>query len=167
MEKRSHVFAMAGLVFGILMLVGGVSAAPTNISSCTTINQSGVYVLNKSIINITTVPVWSWTGCINIKSSNVILDGQGYTIDGVDASGTYGVFVYNASITLTNVTVKNLVVSDWHTGILYAKSENGTFVNITATSNFDNGIAISGSSNNMIANNTANSNPYGIKVASG
>src|SRR3989338_4991527 len=49
----------------------------TPISSCTTINSSGTYVLTTNILN-------SASTCINITTNNVIFDGAGYTIDGLD-----------------------------------------------------------------------------------
>ena len=149
------------------------------ISSCTTISSPGIYTLNSNIINS------SATKCINITSSNVVFDGAGYTIDGIDTANTYGVYVYNPATALTNVTVKNLVVTDWgFSGIWYQNARNGNIANNTANSNvigiylyplsnsntiFNNtaksngnyGIYIGSSSSNILTNNTANSNTFG------
>src|SRR3989344_8638188 len=76
----------------------------TTISSCTIISAPGLYTLTTNIINSSAVV------CINITASNVIFDGAGYMIDGVDAINTYGVHVHNSSIALTNTTVKNQAV---------------------------------------------------------
>ena len=131
----------------------------TPISSCTTISAPGLYTLTTNILN-------SASTCINITSSNVIFDGAGYTIDGVDNSSTNGVYVYNSSTTLTNITVKNLVVTDWYYGIDYQNARNGSIVNNTANSN-SYGIYLESSSNsNTLNSNTAISNYYGITLVS-
>jgi len=128
-----------------------------NISSCTTISSNGSYLLNQSIINS------GETNCINITASNVTFDGQGNTIDGLDAANTYGVYVYNSTTAQTNVTVQNLNLTDWYYGIYYGNSQNGSIVNNTAISNIF-GIYLYVSSNNTLSNNTVNSNNYGIYI---
>ncbi|MCZ7392307.1 MAG: NosD domain-containing protein [Candidatus Methanoperedens sp.] len=135
-----------GITALVLLLAGGAGAA-TPIDACTTISSQGTYVLTQDIVNSTT------NTCINITSSNVIFDGAGYTIDGVDAADTAGVFVYN----LTNVTVKNLIVTEWDTGIFYTNALNGSIINNTTNSDYY-GIYIRSSSNNTLTNNTINSN---------
>jgi parallel beta-helix repeat protein len=127
------------------------------ITSCTTISSPGLYTLTTNILNSTST-------CINITASNVIFDGVGYMIDGIDALNTYGVYVYNSSTTLNNVTVKNLVVTDWDAGIWYRNAQNGSIVNNTANSNANTGIYLYSSNNNIIANNTANSNANGYGI---
>ncbi|MBI5253922.1 MAG: right-handed parallel beta-helix repeat-containing protein [Euryarchaeota archaeon] len=143
------ILASLVLLFS-LFLAGSVSAQTTNVSNCTTISSPGVYVLNQSITNSAN------TTCIEIISSNVTFDGAGYTIDGNDTAFTYGVYVYNSSTTLTNVTVKNLTVTDWSRGIYYQNAQNGSIANNTANSN-SFGIYLSSSSNNTLTNNTASS----------
>lgn len=169
--------ALVITVLEILLLAGGVGAA-TPIGSCRVISSPGEYVLTRSIIDSTA------TYCINITSSNVILDGAGYAIDGKDTYGTYGVYVYNPAIALTNITVKNLKVSDWHFGIYYRNIQNGKIndntansnlfgirlaysgnsilTNNTASSNNNDGILLDYSNNTILTNNTANLNNYGI-----
>jgi parallel beta-helix repeat protein len=151
------------IILAILLLAAGASgvgaAAGTNINSCTTISSPGEYVLTTSINNATT--------CINITSSDVTLDGAGYTINGRGTGGS-GVFVSNSSITLTNVTVKNLKVTNWSDGIFYINVQNGSIANNTANSNHatirgsnsyqGTGISLSSSSNNTLTKNTASNN---------
>jgi len=119
---------------------------PTPIGSCAIISSPGEYVLNQSIIDS------SATVCINITSSDVVFDGAGYAIDGNGTWDTYGVHVYNSTTDLTNVTVKNLKLTDWSIGIYYINVTNGGIVNSTATS-YD-GITLRNSSNNTLINNT-------------
>ncbi|RMF90051.1 MAG: hypothetical protein D6733_04875, partial [Methanobacteriota archaeon] len=140
-----------------------VYSGPTQISSCTAISSPGVYVLNRSIINS------SASTCITITASNVVFDGAGHRIDGQDlGSPTYqkGVYVHNSTATLTNVTVKNLVVTDWWHGIYYQNAQNGNIINNTASSNY-NGLYLSSSSNNNLTGNNASSNTgNGIHLSS-
>ena len=142
----------------VLLLAGGGWAA-TPISSCTTISSSGEYVLDQHILdNLTAF-------CINIISSNVIFDGAGYTIDGIDAANSYGVYVYNSTTVLTNVTVKNLNVTDWYNGIYYKNTSNGSIAKNNASSN-NYGIYLNSASNNTVRGNNASNNYNGISLFS-
>ncbi|MBI4010561.1 MAG: right-handed parallel beta-helix repeat-containing protein, partial [Candidatus Aenigmarchaeota archaeon] len=134
--------------------------AGTPVTSCMVISTPGVYTLTTNILNSSVV------ACINITVSNVIFDGAGYTIDGVDTLSTYGVYVYNPSIALTNVSVKNLRLTDWYGGIYYLNAQNGSIVNNTASSSNHGIYLFSSSNNNIITSNTANLNQYGILLQS-
>ncbi len=81
------------------MLSGEVSAQ--TISSCTTISSAGNYVLGTDIMND------AGTACINIVSSNVILDGGGHTITGNGAGN--GVQINN----VRDVIVHDLNIRSW------------------------------------------------------
>ncbi len=164
--------SLLGCRLGLLLTVFLVfplapAAFSIDIGACTTIDSSGVYTLTSSIIDSsvpTSPPPFSPEGCINIRSSDVILDGQGNTVDGVDWPGAVGVYVYNSTTPLTNVTLRNLMVSDWGFGVYYSWNENGSIKNITATSN-NVGIYLERSNNLTVENNNASNNGlYGIWV---
>jgi parallel beta-helix repeat protein len=123
-------------------------ASTQSISSCTTISSPGTYTLTADIIDSTA------TSCINIASSDVILNGDGHTIDGVQASNTYGVYVYNPSTRLSNVTVKNLRVKNWHNGIYYRNTDYGSIEDDTTSYN-SRGIYLQQSHHNTIKSNYA------------
>lgn len=127
------------------------TSTPTLINSCTKISSPGEYVLNRNILDSSEI------NCINITSSNVVIDGAGYTIDGIDKRETFGVVVYNSTTVLTNVTVKNLKVTGWDYGIYYKNVQKSIIVNNNANSN-NAGINLRSSSNNELSGNTANSN---------
>jgi len=57
-----------------------IAFASTNLTNCTTINESGEYYLQNDIINITDGV------CFDIQASNVILDLQGHAISKDDNS---------------------------------------------------------------------------------
>ncbi len=127
----------------------------TRIGTCTNIDTPGTYILNTNLTD------GSVTGCINITANNVIFDGAGHTISSINANNIAGVYVYNSTKTLTNVTVKNLVATDWSIGIFYNNSKSGSIENNTALNN-DFGIFLDTSSSNTLKNNNASDNPYGV-----
>lgn len=74
--------------------IGG--ACGTNISECSTLNSGGVYLLTNNI--------GSGDTCINVAANNVIINGQGHTINGSISALTWmdaytGLSIYNTSIT--------------------------------------------------------------------
>ena len=141
------------------LLVQGVSAA-TYISSCATISTSGEYRLTADIINSADAT------CINIQANNVVLDCQGYMVDGIKASLSRGIMVKRVSQENTNVTIKNCVVQDWVSGIYLVRANNNNILSNNASNN-NRGIELSTSDNNFVLNNTVNlNNHYGINLAS-
>jgi len=141
----------------LVFLLSGSAVAIIEIDSCQTISSPGEYVLNKSIIDSSPFAVQP---CIRINSDSVVLDGAGHTIDGQDGPGTYAVGVYDFPAGLTDVTVKNLTLTDWDTGILY----NGLNGNITRNILNSNriGIRLSVSDSNNLNSNNASNNDIGI-----
>jgi len=118
----------------------------TNVSACGVISSPGEYVLNSDITDNTTNP------CMYINSSNVILDGAGFTMDGISKS-TNAISVYN----VTNVTIKNVIVKNYSTGMSSVLSNYSTIINNSMTDN-TKPISLSYTLNNLIENNTITSN---------
>ncbi|MEM4703092.1 MAG: M14-type cytosolic carboxypeptidase [Candidatus Pacearchaeota archaeon] len=118
------------------------------ITNCTVISQPGYYTLMNDIINSQN------TTCINISANNVTFDCQGHTIDGIDTSNTYGIYMNNRQ----NNTIKNCVVTDFYDGIYLYSSSNNSITNNTASSNIRYGIVIHGSHNNRLTGNIAFNN---------
>ena len=137
----------------ILMLIFSVDHVDAyNISNCTIIDSPGVYVLIENVTDETST-------CIQIISNDVVFDGNGYTIDGVDSLGTYGIYVHNLAI--QNVTIKNVIITDWEYGVVFEHVNNSEISNIIGNSNED-GIYLHESSLNTLNNNTLSSNSCGI-----
>ncbi|MFC7096081.1 right-handed parallel beta-helix repeat-containing protein [Halobaculum marinum] len=94
---------------------GGQLQTATTIDSCTTITQPGVYRLADDI----TADISG--ACLHVRSSDVVLDGNGHTVTG-DGVGT-AVLAYEgtpdgvADGPLSNVTVRNISVTDWQDGV--------------------------------------------------
>lgn len=131
-----------------------VSAQPTTIDSCTTIDQSGRYVLTDDVLNT------AETECILITASDVVFDGQEHTIDSGD-NGRRGVYVHNDSTRLTNVTVQGVTVTNWEdAGIEFEAVDAGHIVNNTATDNGEDGIELDSSDNNTVSSNNASGNDF-------
>lgn len=145
------------MVLSVLASAGAVPAAaqsgqPTEISSCTTIDQPGQYVVG-SDIQASDGPT-----CIDVQADDVVIDGAGYTISGQGSSGgQVGVSADSRS----NVTVRNLELTDWATGVNFTSTTNGTVENVTARSN-SVGIELAGSTGNTVIDNTVRDSSNGI-----
>ncbi|MHA1279326.1 MAG: NosD domain-containing protein [Candidatus Helarchaeota archaeon] len=142
------------LLILMLLLVMIPNVKATDINECTTINTNGTYLLTTDIIDSGNVT------CINITSNNVTLDCQGFTIDGVDNSVSYGIFGKNIS----NIIIKNCIISDWGTGGLGLNVTNNITVdNMTAFSQAYDAVDVEHSSNITIKNSNLSANThYGI-----
>ena len=103
---------------------------------------------------------------MDVITDNITLDCEGYTIDGTDNSGSYGILT-NAYST----TVKNCSLNDWANSIYYNNSNDGLIQNVTVTShsNFDNyAITIRTSDNNQLRDvivNQTGTYYYGILIS--
>ncbi len=127
----------------ILLITQGANAA-TQITSCTEITSPGEYVLDQNIVNLASAR------CIEIRSNDVVLDGKGHNISGTPGvSGTYGVYV-NGS----NVTVRNLNISNWGYGVFYNNSISGKLYNNTVSFSLDHSIYFESGRGNFITNNS-------------
>lgn len=173
------------LVAGTLPATVGAQedGGPTEIESCgATITEPGTYVLTRDIIDDRGVQLSQ--SCISIESSDVVFDGGGHTIDGNGVSDTTGIAVENGS-RLSNVTVRDVTVSDWNRGIHYHNVSGGEITDVNATLDAfgivlmnttgvavrnpavsDNliGIFLNGSSGNTVEGVTAEGNMVAIKV---
>lgn len=129
------------------------------ISSCNVISSPGNYILTQNLTNSAELY------CIKITSSDVILDGAGYTIQGTDVEYSKGILVYNSSQTLTNVTIKNLTITNWFSGIDVLFSANITLINNRVLKNIY-GISLVSSSACILANNNASYNLWGFNMES-
>lgn len=152
-NKGSTLRIAIGITTLLLIMSSCASALP--ITDCTTISSPGSYELTQNIGNSA-----NSIFCISITSSDVVFDGAGFMIDGTDAPNTnYGIYVYNPSTILTNVTLKNLIVMKWGTGVNYSNAQNGIIDNNeVSNSNTNYGIYLSSSSSNILSNNNAHSN---------
>jgi len=181
MSNSIKCFIMVGVA--IILLLSGSANAEKFIDSCQNITLPGTYVLNQNIMNSSESP------CIYITSGDVIFDGAGHTIDGIFGNPYDGLYVSNSTLVITNVTIKNLTVTDWNRGIelffvdeshlinniannnsadgitLFKSNNNELIYNRAQFNNFD-GIGVGYSSNNNVSENMVTNNKYGIAIYS-
>ncbi len=136
---RAIGVVVAVLLLGMAAIVGITvldTAQAASVNSCTTITNPGQYVLTTDIDDSTAGI------CIEIRSSDVVFHGQGHTIDGVNAPDSIGISA-NDSATLTNVTVRNVTVTEWGSeGIVYRDVSTGEILYATAVENGGNGVEV-------------------------
>jgi len=136
------------------MSIVNASSSQQTVISCMDITTPGYYYL---ALNITGLQAGR-ERCIGIFTSNVVLDGNGYSLLG---NGGFGVLI-NA----VNVTVKNIVVAGYDIGVrLESGSGSDRLVNITVRNNRI-GVQIGESNNNILIGIVASSNEYGVQVNS-
>ena len=132
----------------------GPNATP--IDSCTTIRESGTYVLTTDVVHDKSTRLSE--SCITILADDVVFDGQGHRIEGNGISDTRGV-----QTNATNVTVRDVVVAEWGRGIYYVNASGGTIAGVNATGNAY-GIDLDWSSDVRIVENNVSGNLVGVDL---
>ncbi|QLG28573.1 right-handed parallel beta-helix repeat-containing protein [Halorarum halophilum] len=133
-----------------------VGADATRIDSCTTITEPGAYVLTTDVENDKHTRLSE--SCIRIESDDVLFEGDGHVVDGRGISDTRGVTANG-----TNVTVRNVTVSDWDRGIYYRNVSGGTIEGVNATEN-GYGIDLDWSREVTIADSDVSGNVIGVDL---
>jgi parallel beta-helix repeat protein len=96
---------------------------------------------------------------IVIERNNITLDGAGYTVQGTRAYESTGIDLQARS----NVTVMNMEIKAFESGIYLESSSNNSIVGSNITNNNCYGVWLSNSSKNSISgNNIANNGNYGV-----
>jgi parallel beta-helix repeat protein len=122
--RKTIILALA------FLLLLPLAKADTYLTDCAELNVPGeTYYLTQDIIDS------SADVCMSITADNIILDCQGHTIDGIGTIFTNGICVYRSSPTITNITIKNCILTDWDYGIYFHYSDSNTLLNITVSSN--------------------------------
>jgi len=134
---------------------------PYSITTCgVSLDIAGYYTLDASVLGSSDMY------CINITSSDVILDGLGNTISGTDTPMSYGIYVLGAGA-LTNVTIENLNTADWFWGIWYESADSGIIQNNSITSSEEGMHFVTSTSSNNITQNNASFNTAGLMIDAG
>ena len=147
----------AGLVVG--STVGTTGVATQTITDCRTISEPGTYDLSANVNGS------GDDACIRIEASNVTLDGNGNVLSAEaneNATGT-GVLVTpepNAD-PVRNVTVRNLTVSNWGTGVAYREVTASTISTVTASRN-ENGLVLTDGDRSTVHDSAAVDNVNGL-----
>jgi len=143
------------LVLGLL-LVGctvGIGSAIA-VTGPVVIDKPGSYELTKDILD-TKAPVG-----IEIRCSNVVLDGKGHRITGVDAANSAGILIHGSGA-VSNVEIRNVATADWFYGIYVWGAKDVSISGVTASSNYF-GIALNPASDSTITDSRFTSNSYGV-----
>ena len=159
------------LRFAIAVLIMVASVAVVCETNLPAVQGSGaIYIhadgtISPSGVNLTTsdLTTYTFTGDVNdtivIQRSNIVLEGEGYTLTAAHSISDQAIYVYQQS----NVTIRNLrIESSWIGITLYY----GTLCNITSntiTGNSWYGISLySSSSNTILGNNITYNRNRGI-----
>ncbi|MCA9459265.1 MAG: hypothetical protein KC550_01820, partial [Nanoarchaeota archaeon] len=154
------------LIFIIVSFIMITSSYAPSISSCNNFTSSGIYTLSSDILNS------SVEKCMNISSNNVVLDCQGYSIEG-DGITKYGIYAKRGSSEDANITIQNCHLNNWNAdtfkGVM--NFEYTDKINIINSSSNNNAFLTSGLSFNFVEivninNFTGNNNYYGINLVS-
>jgi FlaG/FlaF family flagellin (archaellin) len=102
--------------------------------------------------------------CFQVDVDDIIIDGNGHVVDGIDGSGTIGFKVVDRD----NVTIKNFKISDFYTGIEFSGAANSFIQNVEISSNSYAGISLTGTGpkNNILDSINATENLRGIIISS-
>lgn len=155
----------------IVILILATSVGTVCVTNLPTVHGSGaIYILSNGTISPPTVNIttsdcktYMFTGDVNdtiiIQRSNIILEGEGYTLTVAHSISDQAIYIYQQS----NVTIRNLrIESSWTAITLYGS----TLCNITSntiTSNSWHGISLySSSSNTILGNNITYNHNRGI-----
>jgi len=119
--------ALAVGAAGTAVLASGpASAQATSIDSCTVIDEPGRYVLTQDVDQ----PGETESACIEIRASDVVLDGDGHVITG---NGYYATGVgTNGSTGVENVSVVDITVRQSATNVQFENVTDGRAVNVTS-----------------------------------
>ncbi|TKJ44674.1 hypothetical protein CEE34_10885, partial [Candidatus Aerophobetes bacterium Ae_b3a] len=152
---------LASLFLFLLLIVGLCLALMPTSAKATHYIPGDEEIGTWDLTNTTYTLTQNVTEGIEIYADNFTLDGDGYTVTG-DGWGT-GVYLDER----TDVTIKNLTVENFNTGIDLWNSTGNKLVDNTASNNSHTGICLVVSSYNILKGNTASYNiVYGIYLAS-
>ncbi len=99
-----------------------------HVSSCMTLDKPGYYILDSDLIV-------NKTKCIEIKSSDITLDGENHKVTAGFFGGTYAIFVYHQA-GLKNVTIRNLSLENWVYGVFLRDVERASVYDVDTKDGF-------------------------------
>jgi len=122
------------LLFLFFCLLAAPAAGQVNGNEPLAITSPGQYILDHDLT------ARGQQGIV-ISSSDVLLDGDGHQVVGTSTHGSVGVVVNGGQ---QNVTIRNLSVRSWGTGIRYQSISSGRMNRVTAVNCTENGILLEG-----------------------
>ncbi|ODS37640.1 MAG: hypothetical protein A7315_03925 [Candidatus Altiarchaeales archaeon WOR_SM1_79] len=136
-------------------------SCPTKPIFCGCDNGTYNYTCGETIMDSCTLNcnLFSFDTCFTIGASNIVIDGNEYTVTGIRHGD--GIYANGRN----SVTIKNFNVYNFDSGVYLSSSSNNILANNTASNNYY-GIRLFSSSNNNLVNNTASNNYYGVYLSS-
>lgn len=134
------------------------SPSVTYVDSCTTITEPGLYVLTADF----GASVGLSGSCLRVRTSGVVVDGAGYTLQGRGVSDTTGIAV-NGTAGGANVTVRNVTVRRFNRGIAVVNSSDIAIRNVTASHNAY-GVTLENTIGARVVGNNLSQNVVGIRL---
>ena len=125
-----------------------VGSTAASIDGCTTIDSPGEYELASDIAGNET--------CLEITASDVLLDGQGQALDGLDYVTGVGVAINGTAV--SNVTVANLTVGTFYNGVSVEQAAEVTLRNLTVTDSGADAVTLDGVANASVLDSNLSAN---------
>ncbi len=140
-------------------MTSGVHAStPGNVTSCQVLDTSGIYFLNRSLINENVTNAT----CFNITAANVELNCQGNAIYNVSLIGT-GVYSGQLNSTVRNCNL-SMATSGSAFGLRFVGLNNSLITNITTRANGQSGISMTSCFQNVITYISVSSSGTGFSL---
>jgi len=154
------IFSMYAIIYQPVTAqstTGAIINSDGSVNGTHLIERNGdIYVLTGNI-----------SGGLQIQKSNITINGAGFAIIGNNAGRGIDLSVNSdtssVSLPVENVTITNLIINDFITGICAVNSGSNTFYG-NMVANCEVGFWISGRSNNGILYNTIQDNIDGIAI---
>lgn len=154
---------VALIVFTSALIIGkptitGLFHGPATPTACGEVNESLTLTSNISTIDT----------CFVINSSNVVLDCDGFMINGSASEASPGTAIGINATDVNNITIKDCIVKRFSRGILLNNVSDGFIINTNVTNGFSRAIQVNGRNltitNSTVMQNTDAGNNNGIGV---
>lgn len=149
MSKTRGVFILCGFMFFVSqllpLLVHGV-----NVSSCGAVNSDTLVVAN----------ITGNDTCFTINASNIVFDGNGFTITGNNSLVAPGI----SNNGFANVTIANVTITNFSQGILIVNTTNNTIFNNTINTTLS--ASLNGDGVPLLLSNLTNGHVFGNNLTS-
>ncbi len=153
------ILASLLLFFGFAVPVTATDVTYTG--QAITITSPGSYVLKNDITDSTLVT------CIEIRASNVVVDGGGHLVDGTGTGDSIGISVRNPE-GVRNVTIRNIRVRDWERGVSLEGAVDSSVESSVLEGNlFCGAVFYLNATGNTLAGCTVTGNGYGLVLSAG
>lgn len=167
--KRERATVVCSIVLlGMLSLVVGVqkvgAAGTVYIRPDGSVDPSAAPIQRNLDVYTLTGNITSDETGIIVQASNIVVDGNGYTVQGIGANVLNGFYLSNVN----NVTIKNTSVKNFTSGISLSQSSYNTITGNNIANN-SRGVGVSiqfASSNNNVTDNCLTGNWEGIHLTS-